>query len=416
MSIFYIIPFAFGFSLLAYKNFRWAVGVLILLLPTYLIRFRIGPLPSTLLELAFGIIFILWLIRYASSDMPRIIKFFTDKKFLALSILLFFISSVISIFISDMWWYSFGQWRAYFLEPMILFFILIGRQEKIGSDYLMTMLCLTTFSVALFGIIQKFTGWALPTAEWQNPETRRITSFFTSPNAVGLYLGPLMFLITTKLLGKINDFKKKEILFYASLFTMSAVAIFFTKSVGTLIGLASGISIYLIFSNRKKIAVALILLAVLLTLTPPARQLITAKGRSGENRLQLWNYSAEFLSSSPKNFIFGTGIRQFFRKIQKPHYDKEELERLIYPHNIFLNFWTEIGLFGMIAFTGIYIVLIRSSLRIHRTNVLLGVGFLAMLTALTVHGLIDVPYFKNDLSMMFWVVSALILMNKERPL
>jgi len=31
-----------------------------------------------------------------------------------------------------------------------------------------------------------------------------------------------------------------------------------------------------------------------------------------------------------------------------------------------------------------------------------------------VHGLFDVPYFKNDLSVMFWIFTALWLITKEQ--
>ncbi len=29
------------------------------------------------------------------------------------------------------------------------------------------------------------------------------------------------------------------------------------------------------------------------------------------------------------------------------------------------------------------------------------------MTALLIHGLVDVPYFKNDLAMLFWIIYAL---------
>jgi len=53
------------FSFFAYKNFRLGVGLFIIALPTYLIRFSIGPLPTTILELSFGALFLIWLIKYA---------------------------------------------------------------------------------------------------------------------------------------------------------------------------------------------------------------------------------------------------------------------------------------------------------------------------------------------------------------
>jgi O-antigen ligase len=115
------------------------------------------------------------------------------------------------------------------------------------------------------------------------------------------------------------------------------------------------------------------------------------------------------LLRSPQNFVLGAGVRQFFRKIQKPYYDAKVMERLIYPHNIFLNFWTEIGLFGMLSFVYLYGYLLRAAYQKYcQKDKLWGGAFLIMLSIMFVHGLIDVPYFKNDLAMLFWVLVALV--------
>ena len=38
---------------------------------------------------------------------------------------------------------------------------------------------------------------------------------------------------------------------------------------------------------------------------------------------------------------------------------------------------------------------------------------MATMVALLVHGLVDVPYFKNDLSVLFWlIVGSLIILEK----
>jgi O-antigen ligase len=75
--------------------------------------------------------------------------------------------------------------------------------------------------------------------------------------------------------------------------------------------------------------------------------------KSGQNRLVLWGYTGSYLVSSPQHFFLGAGVRQFFRKIQKPYYDVKKMERLIYPHNIVLNFWSEIGFLGAASFIGL---------------------------------------------------------------
>ena len=144
---------------------------------------------------------------------------------------------------------------------------------------------------------------------------------------------------------------------------------------------------------------------------PSVQEGVLFRDQAGKNRLRLWGYSWTFLKQNPKNFMLGTGVRQFFRKIQKPYYDTKVMERLIYPHNIFLNFWTEIGLFGMLAIVFILGYATYLSNKIRQNNKIIGAGLLAMLTALVVHGLVDVPYFKNDLAFLFWILIALVFIE-----
>lgn len=402
MSPLFIILFAISFGVLAIINFRVAAFFLICLFPAYLIRFDIGPLPSTALEVSFGIFFAVWLLKYGRTDQRIIRKFFKGNRWFAVAGVVFFAASVISIFTSDMWWYSFGQWRAYFFEPMLLFIIFIGRREILKPIFLMVALSFSTFSIAIFGIFQKFSGWTLPS-------DGRVTSFFTSPNAVGLYLGPIL-IFTIFLLIQSNQKIKKIIFSYNFLILiLGLTVIFYTRSLGTVLALTGGLLLLLWLLNKRKLAVSLLILMIAAGLfLPPLRNFITSKDQSSGNRLILWQYSMEYLTASPNNFIFGTGIRQFFRKIQKPHYNPKEIERLIYPHDIFLNFWTETGLLGMLSFVFLYGSLMIFAIRVYNRDRKLGACLVSALTVLFLHGLIDVPYFKNDLAMLFWAFAALI--------
>ena len=191
----------------------------------------------------------------------------------------------------------------------------------------------------------------------------------------------------------------------------AALAILLTRSEGTWAALAAGVVVFAYLIGYKKTAVAAIVAGVLVGMAvPPLREAILFQDQAGKNRLILWKYSTEYLTESPKNFIFGPGIRQFFRKIQKPYYDVKQLERLVYPHNIFLNFWTETGFFGLVGFIGIYYSLLSTSFSLYKhRDTILGAGLIATLVVIFVHGLVDVPYFKNDLAILFWILAAIVL-------
>ncbi len=439
------------FALVAWKNFRWAVFAFILLLPSYLIRldlfyFKKIVFPSTVLELSFGAIFLVWLIKYSREDWKRIWAISKKHIWFFVAFDLFFLSSVISIFVSDLLFLSLGVWRAYFLEPMVFFLILIGRsviptakeeslsqspngqrslvaarlarddnKQRIGNRNLFLALAFSTLSISLYAIFQNFTGFGIATPEWSAVATRRVTAFFSSPNAVGLYVAPvLMLMVMLALFYKRDNINKtKPVLFWGIVASVIAcvLAIIFTKSQGTLIGVGAGLLVFLFSIDYKKIALAMAIGGMVFCLiVPPMRQALLFQDQANQNRLRLWGYSWTFLKQSPQNFIFGTGVGLFFRKVQKPYYDASVMERLIFPHNIFLNFWTEIGLVGMMAVMGVLVYVFCLANKIRKSNKLIGAGLIAALTVLVVHGLVDVPYFKNDLAFLFWILMASIFL------
>lgn len=459
-----LVGYAVGFGLLAWKNFRIAVALFIITLPTYLLRFKIGPLPSTVLELALGMIWLVWLIRYARTDWRPIRETIKAHRVFFIFAGIFFVASLLGVAVSDMVLLSLGQWRAYFLEPMMVFFVLVGRtvtptsvppligggdnkqhpplrgegrgvgfeHSTITTHDLIFFLLLSTISISIYCLFQWFTGWGIATAEWTALATRRVTAFFMSPNAVGLYLGPILILGLGVLMAHGKNVRKHvksfESFFYnifvknkeaaftlmlGGIIGLAGIAMVFTKSEGTVVAVGAGVATLLFLVGYRKLVIAGVLVALLASvIIPPLRSAIFFADKAGQNRLTLWGYSWEFLSASPKNFVFGAGVRQFFRKVQKPHYDVKKMERLIYPHNIALNFWTETGILGMISFLGMLCCLLFIAYRVYsKQDKIFGAALLAMLVTIVVHGLVDVPYFKNDLAMEFWVLVSLFFIS-----
>lgn len=412
-----------GTFLLAWFRFRYAVGFLLLALPTYLIRFKIGPLPTTFLEIVWGGVFLVWLIKYVRTDFFIIVKRIKERPWFFVSTALLFVGSLIGVGVSDMVVLSLGQWRAYFLEPILTFFMLIGRIEwstdtregRITPRFLLQCLIATSLSVVLYSIGQWFTGFGIATPEWTAKATRRVTAFFTSPNAVGLYLETLVVftfgyyvLLRQKKIefsAKHASWSRMQMIVIPIIIGLQLLAIVFTKSDGTILALGAALIVSLFLAGYKKIVAGLIIVAIVTAIfVPKIQSVLLFRDKSGENRLTLWTYSWEFLTASPKNFVAGAGVRQFFRKIQKPHYDVKKMERLIYPHNFIFNFWSETGLLGLIGFISILGCLARYALAMLRVDRTWGILLLSVLVVIIVHGLVDVPYFKNDLALLFWII------------
>lgn len=402
------ISFFIIYALFARVNFRLASGFLILLLPSYLIRFSFGPLPTTLLELSFGAIFLVWLWRHSREDWPKILSLVKKNKWLfAMTGLLLAAAAVASFVGADIYesrlaaaFSALGIWRAYFFEPILFFVILLARSE---TKQIFFWLALSTASISVLAIVQKLTGQFYPPSLWDAQLFGRPTSFFTSANAIGLYLAPIFFLGIS--------LKEKKWLIWPAL-TLAVAAIILSRSAGALFALGVGLLVFLFSLGWKKIAITILLCGLAtIILSPPLRATAIFQDQAGQNRLTLWKYSAEFLTESPKNFIFGAGLRKFFRQVQRPHYDPTQMERLAYPHNLFLNFWLETGLLGLLAFLGLLGWTIKTAWKIKKAAPLIGAGLLAALTAFFIHGLVDVPYFKNDLAMIFWIIVAAIALT-----
>jgi O-antigen ligase len=130
-------------------------------------------------------------------------------------------------------------------------------------------------------------------------------------------------------------------------------------------------------------------------------------------RLSLWRSALNLLAHHP---LLGGGLSGFQSSVQ-PYRDPAYREALIDPHNLFLNFWSETGLLGLLAFVWLSVVAVRYVARGVRGGSgsrALSIGVGAALLAVLVHGLLDVPYFKNDLALVFWVLLAVQVASLAR--
>ncbi len=409
---------------LAYKKPAYAVGLTIILLPTYLFRSKIWFLPFTYLELCIWVTFLGWVIN--KSFGPRAkgfeLKAQSSKlKALQWPIILIIIASTIGVIIAPDKTAAVGLWKAYFIEP-ILFYLVLANVLKTPRDkeVILWALGISTLTISLLAIYQKFTGFGIAEPSWVAAEHRRVTSIFTSPNAVGLYLGPILAIYFGWLLSEIKNYKAAVL---KMLIIIPAIlAVIFTVSQGTWLGLAAAIVFLSFFGWNKKWTTLIVLVLIIACLVIPLTRhqvldLITLQDASGQNRLFLWQTSWQYLTGNIKNFVLGAGILGF-AQIENQVRNPLTIEALLYPHNIFLNFWLEIGLAGLIGFAWLIIKFFKQGFaRIRRRDVdvspsdsieWLTLGIMAAMITIIVHGLIDVPYFKNDLAVLFWVIIGLL--------
>jgi len=420
LAIFYLL-----FAFLSYRNLLWGLILIGAFLPSYLIRYNIFGFPSTVLEGMILIVFGLWIVQHrrqwagvvqAASRGKKLPNPFGRWFF---ATVLFLIASLVSIYIAPNHWSALGLWRAYFLEPIIFFIILISTVKNKEDAYkIIWGVVLGGIPVAALAVAQKFTGWLIPNPFWQAEATRRVTSVFGYPNAVALYLTPLLPLVVYLFENSVRKTKGLiwQDLFYSVIFFLFILAIIFTKSAGALIALAGTLIVLgLLFRRTRKFVVGLIIVgAALFLLTPlkdPIKEEFLFKGVSGQLRISMWGETVEMLRNHP---IFGAGLSAYQEVVHSYHI-LPWAEIYLYPHNLFLNFWSEVGFVGLVAFLWLLLLFFRASweiLKPHRGEDLWLVEIIsASMLIIFIQGLVDVPYFKNDLAIFFWLLMGLMAIN-----
>lgn len=428
------------FAYLAWRNLLWATAATVALLPSYLIRFPIGPFPTTVLEIIVLILFAVWIIKLKINreKLRTATKILVTTKWSWLvSVWLLF--ATISFIISPNLRAAAGVWKAYFIEPILFLIVFINViKTKKDLELIFYALGLSALYVSAFAVYQKFTGFAIPNPIWQAAETRRVTSFYGYPNAIGLYLAPIVTLYAGWLIANIqyliSNIKKLSTARYWLLnigylllvIVASVLAIIFARSEGGYVGILAGLFFLGVAIKKLRwptVAVAIIFVLVV-GLVPQfkhyAVEQITFQNDSGKVRLIMWQETWQMLRD---RLLSGAGLAGY-QETFAPYHKAKYIEIYLYPHNLFLNFWSEVGLGGLIVFllvTAKFFIFGFKNLKSKIKNRkplefgnTLTAATMASMTTILIHGLVDVPYFKNDLAIFFWLLIGLSLVDFKK--
>src|SRR3990167_7119294 len=119
--VIFFIPLLF-FAFLAWRDIRIATILFFGLFPTYLLRISVFGIPTTLLEIFFLILFIVWFFRYRGSiSLYRLfLKEGQNRQYriFFVSVLLMILTASIGLFMNPQKMAALGIWKAYFIEPV----------------------------------------------------------------------------------------------------------------------------------------------------------------------------------------------------------------------------------------------------------------------------------------------------------
>lgn len=430
------------YTLIAWQRPRVALGLLLALLPTYVLRFAVGGIPMTVLE---GFILILAVrtllgrgaMRDARSTMNgqevivRSASPFADR-FIILAVAWVIVGALAAMW-SDAGVKAWGLWKAYIVEPVLLYATIRALHAHLNvRTHVIFPLAAGAAGIAAVAVWQHWSGYGIP-FPWQDFTTRRVTGVFGYPNAVGLYLAPIIPLA----LGLLSIERRASssadrgwrgtgqsivsLIVVAAVFCVAITAVFFTRGAGAFVAVTAAFVAFPCIALGKRwlsrhhrgaaVTIVIAWVAVCLALTAwlpyqPERprtgtqawQKLTFQQWSGSVRLAQYREMWQLLRDHP---LRGAGLSGYPQAIQQ-YKEKQNVETFQYPHNLLLAVWSETGLLGLLFFLGITAVWFAHAFAARRPT-----PVVAAMVAVLVFGFVDIPIFKNDLAALWWTLLAL---------
>jgi len=435
-----------AFAALAWRNLKLALVLLCGLTPTYLVRFTVGPVPSTMLEGFLVIAIGVFIIQHHSvifSTARGLQKYFTAFRMtnrgigalslfqklytapyipplarggntLIIPLLFIALASVAAVIIAPDQLSALGIWKAYYIEPFLFGLMIWTLFERENYRNAFLVLAASGLVVALFAIIQVLFHVGIPDA-WATEN--RATSFFPYPNAVGLLLAPMVSWMVVNGRWNMEDGKSPELRLPRTIFHfpfsifLFIIAIGLAKTEAALVAIPAALYLVVMItpmiSRRKKILATsgvVIATTLIFAFFPNIALKLTLQDSSGLVRRAQWSETLHLLADHP---YLGVGLNGYPTALV-PYHDATTYEIFQYPHNVLLNVWSELGIFGFIGFIGLIGYCIGFAWQ-HREDSWTLACFAALLTML-IHGLVDVPFMKNDLA----IVSVLFFVGMIR--
>jgi O-antigen ligase len=377
--------------------------------PLYVVRWQYGPLPTTLLET----LILVTVLAYATTlwserRLPRM------RSPLDIPIILLLLAGIIGIAVAPDQIRALGIYRAYFLEAVACFYVavdLLRRREDVTTFLMIAGLGSCAMAVG------QIASFAIAVANHQLNLSAAPSFLNTSANSDALYFEPpLAFALAFTLFP--SRPKERWVAAGALVLLLSALIVSLSRASFLAVAVLATVLVLSAQSPRWRLRAvgAIALIALIFVEIPFVNRRFLTLADSVTNRESLYRQALEMLSHMP---VFGAGISGFPVRVA-PYRPVGQIIHL-YPHDIWLTTWSELGLLGLIAFGVIFFGLLWRGAR--GLSVAYGIarpllwGAFGALVLYLVHGFFDSPYWKNDLSVEFWLIAALevVALRAARP-
>lgn len=390
------------------KTSELTAAIALFLVPFYFFRFSYGFIKTNILELAvFLTIFSTFYFLLSTKQKIRRGPMLPY---------VFLLIAFISIFVSGDCSRALGIFKGWFLVPVLVYWLVINLFNGRNAYKLIWPVFISALIISLWAILQKL--GLIGTLFYQSGDPSfsnylsegRYFGPFESPNYLAMFIVPT--LAVSLFLLPVLKRKTARVLFIISLF-VPLTALILTASKGGLIAIFSAAAVgscWLALTKAKPLHQKIIIILLFLVLTLAG--LILAFKRvdlsTGGNsvRKEIYGYSIQMLRQKP---LMGIGLGNFQKTIDQysknnPSFQRWGMPYALHPHNLFLALWLNLGILGIVSFLLIICLFIRN---ISRASSIYGSLLVSAMTAILAHGLFDTTYFKNDLSVIFWLIFGL---------
>ena len=401
-----------------------------LIIPLYVIRFQIFGIPTNVLEIAIGFVFIVFLFKFR--DYKKLFKLsnYWQTKTLIFGSLMVLAS--LGVLISEDLRSSLGIWKAYFILPILLIFILSQIQPKyylslirgiIGSALIVAIITLA--QVVVLGLDGSFR----PTALYALGLDKAVSQGGFA-NYIAMYLVPIFVLSLSRQNIPVElRWFVLTVLFTGIISTQSYAGIFALVGVFIVWILTR---ILISYKNKQELITAPVLrkylipisiaLIILISLfgfwqfnTPKFQSLLDMDNRNSiTTRVQIWDTAITMIKD---NIILGIGLADFQRVYSEtiPYKYFPPYEWLVpEPHNLYLAFWLHLGLAGIIWLLVVLVFAISKLIKAIKSNQWETYWLSLSLLSIYLYGILDTPFWKNDLALLFILILSGVVGERKK--
>jgi O-antigen ligase len=402
-------------------------------MPAYLLRFKIGGIPTNVFEILIIMIFATGAFFAIRDDKTKQFLNLPKEKVFRAGVCLLFAGAAVSV-IAHPTLRALGILKSWFIVPFMFFILLryahASTEPAPGQKMLTKPLLAYSLGAIISILISVICG--MPDSLTYDG---RFRAFFESPNHLAMLVAPVVIIMAVftfalfRKTGQTNTIQQylpfgiEKIDARRTMSTLLllalVIALWMTKSAGAMLGMSGGFLLAAAYTRvqgnfRALIVAGAMIFGIALPFFiadnwPTVQKYFRIPERSSaSSRMMIWRSAIDIGERYPVAGIAMGSFQDEYLANQKkyPPYLEWAVSQ---PHNVYLAFWLQTGILGiaglLLLISWFFLKISEIGRRIFAINI--EVLLAALMFYMMLHGSVDTLYWKNDLAAFFWMLMAL---------